>query len=119
MLFKNPRATMFLAVALTFVTSISLRGQSTYGTVDGTVMDASGATVPGAQVTLTNSGTGEKRSEATSTQGLYQFVNVVPGQYVLEVEKAGFKHFTRENVVVQVQQDTHIDAVLPVGQVTE
>jgi hypothetical protein len=119
MLFKNPRATMILAVALTFVTSISLRGQSTYGTVDGTVMDASGATVPGAQVTLTNSGTGEKRSEATSTQGLYQFVNVVPGQYVLEVEKAGFKHFTRENVVVQVQQDTHIDAVLPVGQVTE
>lgn len=99
--------------------ALPLRSQSTYGTVDGTVTDASGAAVPGAVVTLTNSGTQEKRSQTTSAQGLYQFVNVVPGQYVLGVEKSGFKHFERENVVVEVQQDTHIDATLPVGQVTE
>ena len=118
MSFTGPRA-LILFVALILIASISLPAQSTYGTVDGTVTDASGAIVPGAQVTLTNSGTGEKRSEETSAQGLYQFVNVVPGQYVLEVEKTGFKHFTRANVVVQVQQDTHIDAALPVGQVSE
>ena len=111
------RRALTLLMALVLV--VSLRGQSTYGTVDGTVTDASGAAVPGAQVTLTNSGTQEKRTQATGVQGLYQFVNIAPGQYVLDVEKAGFKHFTRENVVVQVQQDTHIDAVLPVGQVTE
>jgi len=46
-------------------------------------------------------------------------VNVTPGNYKLEIQKPGFKHYTHENVVVQVQQDTHIDAVLPVGQVTE
>ena len=106
---------LFVVIASTF----TLKGQSTYGTVDGTVSDASGAAVPGAQVTLTNSGTHEKRTQTTSAQGLYQFVNVVPGEYLLEVEKSGFKHFTRENVTVQVQQDTHIDASLPVGQVTE
>jgi hypothetical protein len=106
---------LFVVIASTF----TLKGQSTYGTVDGTVSDASGAAVPGAQVTLTNSGTHEKRTQTTSAAGLYQFVNVVPGEYLLEVEKSGFKHFTRENVTVQVQQDTHIDASLPVGQVTE
>src|SRR5207253_3085386 len=41
------------------------------------------------------------------------------GEYRIDIEKTGFKHFTRSNVVVQVQQDTHIDASLQVGQFTE
>jgi hypothetical protein len=98
---------------------VSLQGQSTYGTVSGTATDSSGAALPGAQVTLTNTGTGETRTQSTGSEGLYQFVNVIPGQYRLEIEKAGFKHYTHANVVVQVQQDTHIDATMPLGQVTE
>src|ERR1700678_2803815 len=111
--------TLILSAVLVFTTSLSLHGQSTFGTVDGSVVDSSGAAVAGAQVTLTNTGTQEKRVQSTGDQGLYSFVNVVPGNYRLDVEKAGFKHFTRGDVVVQVQQDTHIDATLPVGQVTE
>ncbi len=110
---------LVVSMVLVFATSLSLHGQSTFGTVDGTVVDSSGASVAGAQVTLTNTGTQEKRTQPTGAEGLYQFVNVVPGQYHLDIEKAGFKHFTRDNVTVQVQQDTHIDATLPVGQVTE
>jgi len=106
-------------VVLVVTNSLSLHGQSTFGTVDGSVIDSSGAAVAGAQVTLTNVGTQEKRVQPTGSEGLYQFVNVVPGQYRLDIEKAGFKHFTRNDVVVQVQQDSHIDATLPVGQVTE
>jgi len=98
---------------------VSLQGQSTYGTVSGTATDSSGAALPGAQVTLTNTGTGETRTQSTGSEGLYQFVNVIPGQYRLEIEKSGFKHYTRANVVVQVQQDTHIDAAMALGQVTE
>lgn len=94
-------------------------GQSTFGTVDGTVLDPSGAAIADAKVTLTNIGTQENRSQQTGAEGLYQFVNVTPGDYRLEVEKTGFKHFTRDNVTVQVQQDTHIDATLTVGQVSE
>ena len=82
------------------------------------MVDSSGAAVAGAQVTLTNTGTQEKRVQPTGDQGLYSFVNVTPGNYRLDIEKAGFKHFTRTDVVVQVQQDTHIDATLPVGQVS-
>jgi hypothetical protein len=110
--------TLLFSVVLVLAAS-SLHGQSTYGTVDGTVLDPSGAVVAGAQVTLTNTGTQEKHTQTTGNEGSYQFVNVVPGQYRLDITKSGFKHFARTNVVVQVQQDTHIDASLPVGEVSE
>ena len=111
--------TLLLSIALVFTTALSLYGQSTYGTVDGTVMDPSGAAVAGADVTLTNIGTQEKHTQATGGTGAYQFVNVIPGNYRLDITKPGFKHFARTSVVVQVQQDTHIDANLTVGQVSE
>ncbi len=111
--------TLLLTVLLVLTTSLSLYGQSTYGTVDGTVVDSSGAVVAGANVTLTNTGTQEKHTQATGDAGLYQFVNVIPGEYRIDIEKPGFKHFARTNLVVQVQQDTHIDATLPIGQVSE
>jgi hypothetical protein len=111
--------TLLFSVVLVLTTSLSLYGQSTFGTVDGTVADPSGAAIADAKVTLTNTGTQEKHSQNTGDSGLYQFVNVEPGQYRLDIEKAGFKHFARTNVVVQVQQGTHIDAALTVGQVSE
>jgi hypothetical protein len=111
--------TLLLSLVVIVTTSVFVHSQSTYGTVDGTVSDPSGATVADAQVTLTNTGTQEKHTQATHGEGSYQFVNVEPGQYRLDVEKSGFKHFARTSVTVQVQQDTHIDAVLPVGQASE
>src|SRR6202023_2073496 len=104
---------------LIFVSCVSLHAQSTFGTVDGTLTDPSGAALAGAKVTLTNTGTQETRTQPTGDEGLYKFVNVVPGPYRLDFEKEGFKHVTREGVVVQVQQDTHIDVSLPVGQASE
>src|SRR6201987_3978846 len=104
-----------------FILSVGefLPAQSTYGSISGTVTDASGAAVVGAQATLTNVGTGEKRTQPTGSEGLYSFVNVIPGQYRIDIEQQGFKHFTRENVVVQVNQASRIDAALTVGQVSE
>jgi len=111
--------TLLFSLVLLLITSLSLQAQSTYGTVDGTVTDPSGAVVADAQVTLTNVGTQEKHTQATGSEGLYKFVNVVPGQYRLDITKSGFKHFARTNVEVQVQQETRVDAALPVGQVSE
>jgi hypothetical protein len=111
--------TLLFSVVLVLAASVSLYGQSTFGTVDGTVADPSGAAVAGANVTLTNTGTQEKHTQATGDTGLYQFVNVIPGNYRIDIEKGGFKHFVRTNVVVEVQQDTHIDAPLTVGQASE
>jgi hypothetical protein len=111
--------TPFLFLALVASTSLSLYGQSTYGSVSGAVYDPSGAAVPDAQVSLTNLSTGEKRVQPTNADGLYSFPNLLQGKYRLDVEKAGFKKTTRPEVVVEVQQTARIDFTLAVGQVSE
>jgi Carboxypeptidase regulatory-like domain len=96
-----------------------LSAQSTFGSISGSVADASGSAVPDAQVTLTSSATGAKQTYATGGDGLYSFVNLNPGEYRLDVEKAGFKHVKRESVVVQVQQAVRIDVAMEVGAVNQ
>ena len=109
-------------VSVAFLLSISclsLHAQSTYGSVAGTVLDPSGAAIPDANVTLTNTGTAEKHTQSTNGDGLFTFVNLFPGEYRVDVEKQGFKHFARFPVTVQVQQDTHIEASMQVGEVSQ
>ncbi len=111
---------LFLSLfVLVFSTCIFVQGQSTYGSITGLVTDPSGAAISDARVTLTNLGTAEKRTQPTGSDGLYSFVNLIPGNYRIEVEKAGFKRITQEPVVVQVQQTSKIDVSLPIGQATE
>ena len=92
------------------MTCLSASAQVRFGTVLGTVVDASGATVSGATVKLTNLGTSETRTTQTSSAGTFTFPNLTAGMYRVEVEMAGFKHFTRENVEVQVDVSTRVDA---------
>src|ERR1700722_3550149 len=112
-----------LAVLLAFCClapfSAPVAAQSTFGSISGSVTDASGAAMPDATVTLTNSATAAKQSLTTGPDGLYSFVDLNPGSYVLDVEKQGFKHFKRDPVVVQVQQAVHIDVPMEVGAVTQ
>jgi hypothetical protein len=93
--------------------------QSTYGTVSGTITDTSGGAIADAQVTLTNLGTSEKHTQTTGTDGLYQFTNLFPGRYRVDAEKAGFKHTSHTEVVVEVQQTSRIDMTMQLGQVTQ
>src|SRR5271163_4965908 len=92
--------------------SVSLYSQSTYGSIAGSVTDTSGASVTDATVTMTNLGTQEKRSQSSGSDGLFTFVNLFPGQYRIDVEKAGFKHFTQTPITVDVQQTSRVDAAL-------
>ena len=96
-----------------------LSGQSTSGTISGTVSDASGSAVPDATVTLTNEGTDAKDTFTTGPDGLYSFVNLSPGSYRIDAEEAGFKHFKREGVIVQVEQRVPINITMVVGVVTQ
>src|SRR5208282_371526 len=72
-----------------------LSAQSTYGSITGTVRDASGAAVPDATVTLTSATTDFKATFTTGADGEYTFVNLNPGPYTVEVDKPGFKHVKR------------------------
>lgn len=97
----------------------SLYGQSTYGSIAGSVTDTSGATVTDANVTLTNLGTSEKRTQSSGSDGLFTFVNLFAGQYRIDVEKQGFKHFVRSDIAVDVQQSTRVEVALQVGEVSQ
>ena len=112
------KSLLFLGVVTLLFSSISF-GQTTFGRITGTVEDTSNAAVPKAPVTLTNLGTQEKRSAVTDSVGNYEFVNLVPGQYQLDVEMPGFVHVTRGPVVVEVQQTTTINLVLQLGAVSQ
>src|SRR3984893_6878069 len=96
-----------------------LLAQTTYGSIAGAITDSSGAAISDAQVTLTNAGTAEKRVQPTGPDGLYDFVNLIPGRYRIDVEKTGFKHITRPDVVVDVGQSVRIDLTMQVGDVTQ
>src|ERR1700692_3540942 len=112
--------TIVLSLSLLVLgTNLSLSAQSTYGSIAGAVTDASGAAISDANVTLPNVGTGEKRTQSSGSDALFTFVTLFPGQYRVDVEKQGFKHFARTDVTVEVQQSTRVDVPLQVGQVSQ
>jgi hypothetical protein len=112
-------AALAFCSCLAIISNAPVSAQTTYGSVAGAVTDASGAAIADAQVTLTNEGTTEKRVQQTGPDGLYSFVNLLPGTYRIDLEKAGFKHITRPQVIVEVGQSAKIDITLQVGEVTQ
>ena len=101
------------------LTAAALQAQNTYGSIVGTTTDASGASIPDTRVTLTNIGTGEARPTGTDASGNYQFLNLIPGMYRVDLEKAGFKHFTRDEIQVTAQASVRVDVAMQVGEVGE
>jgi hypothetical protein len=108
-----------LCLSMAAVFAPRLSAQTTYGSIAGTVADSSGAAISDAQVTLTNIGTAEKRVQQTGSDGLYSFVNLLPGRYRIDAEKTGFKRTSQPEVVVQVQQTSSINLTMQVGDVTQ
>jgi hypothetical protein len=89
------------------------------GTVSGTVKDATGAVIPSVRLTLTSTGTNAAVNTVTNPEGEFQFLNLPPATYTLVAEAQGFKKTTVSSVLVQVDQATHLELVLEIGNVTE
>ncbi len=117
--FSRALIALTLLVTILAVLSSSMMAQTFYGSINGNVTDSNGAVVPNAKVTLTSLGTSERRTAEADSDGNYQFVNLVPGRYRVEIEKGGFKRYTRSEVVVEVQAAVRIDAALQTGDVSE
>ncbi len=115
--------TMSLALVFCAVVSLigtrSAFGQMTTGTIMGSVTDSSGGSIPGARVTVTNTGTGISRSFVTGADGRYVIPSLIPGAYSVSAEKQGFKSITSAGIVLQVDQTARIDLTLQVGAVTQ
>jgi hypothetical protein len=86
--------------------------------LQGTVTDPSGAVVPKATVTLTNSETQQKLTTASSGEGFYRFTNLAPGTYLLSAEAPNFQK-AEVNVAVQAEQSQGQNISLSPGTVTQ
>jgi len=91
----------------------------TFGEVTGRVSDQSGAAVPGATLTLTNTSTNAARTVVCSGDGFYSFPSVQPGIYNIKAEHPGFKVAASNGFEVQVQQTLRLDLTLEVGQINQ
>ena len=88
------------------------------GDVQGTVLDAAGAAVSGAKVTITNISTGASRVVTTGPSGEYSAPQLEIGEYKVSVEKDGFRGFS-QNLTVRSGEKTRLDVQMQVGNVNE
>ncbi len=93
--------------------------QTSEGRILGTVLDPSGAVVPQAKVTITNTATGTARRIATTAAGEYAAPNLEPGSYVVVVEAPGFEKARHTAVTLEVAKDVRVDFKLVPGAVSE
>ena len=94
-------------------------GQVTVGRITGTVIDESGAALPGIAVTAEESATGTKTQTMTLDNGSYGFTSLPAGTYTLTVEKPGFTSVHQTGIVLDAASSRTIDLILKPGGTTE
>jgi hypothetical protein len=87
---RNWKISLLVLLAIG-VSEIGAFAQVPTGTIEGTVKDSQGLSIPGATVTLTNEGTAKTQTDATSSRGAFQFTHLDAGIFKVAVSKAGFK----------------------------
>ncbi len=94
-------------------------GQSFTASVLGRAEDATGAVVPRASVTITDTDRGTSQTTLADDAGRFSITALPPGRYVLTVEAPGFKKFSSGTFTLTVQQQATVDARLEVGELSE
>ena len=104
---------------------VLLCGSAAFAQVDisakllGTVSDATGAVVPGAQITVQNQQTGLEMRVNSDERGNFFFASLPPGAYTLTCEATGFKKYTSPDVMLQAQKTVTLPVGLEVGVATQ
>ena len=95
------------------------RAQTATGQINGTLGDASGAVVPGANVTVINQETGLTRESSTNESGDYTFPFLPVGLYTVQANLEGFQQARRTDIRLNVNQTLRVDFDMVIGEVTE
>ena len=109
----------FLGVLLLLSLSCATASAQATGQISGTVTDQTGALIPGAEITATQTDTGLTRTNVSNETGAYVFPNLPTGPYTLEVTLPGFRTYRQTGIVLQVNDDAVINVALEVGQVAQ
>ncbi|MBZ5583574.1 MAG: carboxypeptidase-like regulatory domain-containing protein, partial [Acidobacteriia bacterium] len=106
-------------VGLMLVVALPACAQIDNGNITGRVTDPSGASIAGAQITVTQTEMNFETAATTNEEGLYRALNLRPGPYRVTVVAPGFKKLVRESIDLRVGQTLAIDAKLEVGAVSD
>ncbi len=109
-------AATLLALALGAGTATA---QSTFGSITGTVTDATGAAAPEAAITAVHKTAGLSYTTRANTAGVYTLPDLRDGEYTVRATLAGFKEFVREGIVLEVRAVRRLDIRMEVGALTE
>src|SRR5882672_11184473 len=111
---RERRLAVGIAGGLAFLILLTpaLEAQVTTGTIAGTVKDSTGGVAAGATVTVTETGKGTSSTYVTDANGAYTAPFLIPGNYEVAVELAGFKKHVRRGIVLQVNQHARVDVTL-------
>lgn len=116
---KNQLFLLMTIILLSLCFSQQLRAQAVYGSVSGTVTDSTGAVVPDATVTITSVERNTSDTVLSNSDGFYSKERLLPGLYMIKVEKAGFKTGQTTDVRVSVDTQTSANITLETGEVSE
>lgn len=117
----RPFLTRFM-LAVTFVAGLlamTANAQVLYGSVVGNVTDPQGAVLPGATVTITNTGTGLKVDTTTDDTGAFVFRNLPTGTYDMTLSLKGFKEMRQSGIIVTAGNPKRMDVTLQIGAAQE
>jgi hypothetical protein len=89
------------------------------GSISGTIKDQSGGVIAKASVSLINSSTGLRQSSVADSRGVYSFPVLPVGNYILEVDYAGFRPYRRTGIALDANSSLLMDVVLQVGERTD
>jgi len=108
-----------LVLVVALVCLIPISAQQTLGSINGTVVDSTGAAVAGATVSATNAAINVTATATTSGTGYFQIFNLPIGNYVVKVSRTGFEVTLLTAIPVQEARATTVNPTLKVGQATE
>ncbi len=110
------RICILSGIFLFFAATMSVSAQTAVdGAIGGTVMDSSGAVVPGATVTVRNVATNAQQTAITDNSGDYRIIHLQPGLYNVTIAAGGFSDYRATDVTVQVGSMTDVDGKMKVG----
>lgn len=108
-----------LTLAALLFMSRTLSAQSSNASISGSVADASGAQVPGAELTLTATDTSKASTAHSGTDGLFSFPNLPQGTYQLKVSAKGFKDFVQSGIIVHLNDNVTLTVPLQLGAASQ
>src|SRR5450432_1119251 len=117
--FRHEARNLLLVAGIALALPGSSFGQQVYGSIFGTVTDASGSAVPNAKVTVLDQTKNTRTEVNTNESGNYTKGQLIPGAYTVEVEATGFQRTSSKNINVQVDNAARVDVALQVGATSE